>query len=236
MHGEILLDRQRPAERRRGHASGLLGTAGDRRGLGCGRPPRFAWRRNGCRGDRRARPRGEAGPLRPDVHAYLTGDVLNLIVLECVEIDHHAHDVRLELRVADVLDAAAIQAVVQRGRRGETHAREIDDEAGGIGEREVCDLGAALHVDDDVDFAAGRQDTDPAHLPVANRRPGKGPGNGGREQGRKEQQSLHGVSSCLASDNVSCRSNPNSCTVNTTSRGRICVTFRRPTMSPAFTR
>ena len=32
MHGEILLDRHRPAERRRGHARGLLGTAGDRRG------------------------------------------------------------------------------------------------------------------------------------------------------------------------------------------------------------
>ena len=174
------------------------------------------------------------------MHAHLTGDVLDLIVLECIEIDHHADDVRLELRVADVLDAAAIQAVVQRGRRGETHAREIDDEAGGIGEREVRDLGVALHVDDDVDFARGGKNTHPADFAVpagaADRRPRKGPGSDDGEHHRQAKNDLHGVSSCLASDNVSCRSNPNSCTVNTTSRGRICVTFRRPTMSPAFTR
>src|SRR5207248_1164205 len=179
-----------------------------------------------------ARPRGETGPLAPDVHADLAGNVLDLIVLECVEIDHDAHYVRLELRVADVLDPAAVLAVVQRGRRGKMHAREIDDEARGIGEREVGDLGAALHVDDDVDLARGGENAHPADFAVsagtgpappaapANRRPRKGPGSDDGEYQGQAKNELHGVSSCLASDNVSCRSNPNSCTVNTTSRGR----------------
>src|SRR6266550_1311025 len=195
---------------------------------------------NGGRGDGAAGPGCEAGTLRADAHAHLSGGALDLVILQRVEIDHHAHDVRFELRVAHVANAAAVLAVVQRGRRGEADAVQIDDEPCGIREGEVLNLRRPLQVDDDLDLAGGRQHADSADLAVPaatrHRRPRKGPGNDDGQQRREGKNALHGVSPCLASDNVSCRSNPNSCTVNTTSRGRICVTFKRPTMSPAFTR
>src|SRR5213079_860976 len=63
---------------------------------------------------------------------------------------------------------------------------------------------------------------------------------GGRRRGEQPRgegcDGLHGDTSCLASDSVSCRSKPNSCTVNTISRGRIVVTLRRPMISAGFTR
>src|SRR4029077_19522165 len=74
--------------------------------------------------------------------------------------------------------------------------------------------------------------------PCAVSPPRKGPGGGCRAhtQARGEgRDPLHGVPSCLASCRLSCRSKPNSCTVNTISRGRIVVVFKRPMMSPGFT-
>src|SRR5947208_2423623 len=60
---------------------------------------------------------------------------------------------------------------------------------------------------------------------------------GQHQQERDEGcDALHGVTSCLASCRLSCRSKPNSCTVNTISRGRIVVALRRPMMLPGFTR
>src|SRR5207302_5998215 len=60
---------------------------------------------------RLARPRRERGALGADLNAHLAGAPLDLVVLEHVEVDHHAHHAGAGLRVPDVLDAAAILAV-----------------------------------------------------------------------------------------------------------------------------
>src|SRR6267378_4411549 len=99
----------------------------------------------------------------------------------------------------------------------------------------------ALEVDHDLDVAGCRAHADGTDFPVPSSvacwRRGERGGRGKRDgkERREGEQGLHGVSSCLASDSVSCRSNPNAWTVKTISRGRICVTLRRPMMSPTFT-
>src|SRR3989475_10825363 len=141
-----------------------------------------------------------------------------------------------ELRVADVLDPAAVLSVVQRRRRREPRPREIDDEPRRITQGEVLDVHGTLEVDHDLDFAGRRDHADGLHLAIAPR-PRQGSGRRRDEEPRGEGcDALHGVTSRFASCRVSCRSKPNSCTVKTISRGRIVVTLRRPTMSPDFTR
>src|SRR2546426_367102 len=135
------------------------------------------------------RPLKAAKPAITSSMLALSPGALDLIILERVEIDDDAHDVRLELRVAHVADTAAILSVVQRDGRGEAGTLQIDHEPRGIREREVLDDRGALQVDDDLDLAAGRHHTHPSDFPVADppRRPHKGPGSegGGREQGHR---------------------------------------------------
>ena len=110
-----------------------------------------------------------------------------MIVLQRVEIDYDANDVGLELRVAHVAHAATILAVVQRHRRREPSALEVDDEPRGIREREVLDERGPLHVDDDLDLAGGRHYAHTPHLsvPPVHRCPRKGPGSNDGEQERE---------------------------------------------------
>src|SRR5205823_14776988 len=100
-----------------------------------------------------ARPRRERGALGADLGAHLPGAPLDLVVLEHVEVDHHAHHAGAELRVADVLDAAAILAIVQHGGRREPGALQIDHQAGRTGQRELLHLDRALAVDHDLHAA-----------------------------------------------------------------------------------
>src|SRR6267378_4219885 len=122
--------------------------------------------------------------------------------------------------------------------RSEPGAHEIEDQTGRPVEREVVHLDGALEVDHDLHLARPGAHADGANFAVPAvpaGREGCSWRRGEYEQRGECRRVLHGVSSCLASDSVSCRSNPNSCTVKTISRGRICVTLSRPMMSPVFT-
>src|SRR5436309_1432480 len=98
----------------------------------------------------------------------------------------------------------------------------------------------AAEIDDDLHAARRREHADGPDLAVPRRRSPRHPRACARGQHKQERDescdALHGVTSCLASCRLSCRSKPNSCTVNTISRGRIVVALRRPMMLPGFTR
>src|SRR5947209_7087591 len=113
---------------------------------------------------------------------------------------------------------------------------QVDHEPGGTGEREVLPVYRPLEVDHHPHAAGRRPHADGPDFAVSPP-PRKGSGCRRDAQPRGEGcDALHGVTSCLASCRLSCRSNPNSCTVNTISRGRIVVTLRRPRISPVFAR
>src|SRR5712691_5553077 len=99
-----------------------------------------------------------------------------------------------------------------------------------IAQREVLYVDGAAEIDLDLHAARRREHADGLDLAVA-----RGRGQP-KQEGDEGCDVLHGVTSCLASDRLSCRSKPNSCTVNTISRGRIVVALRRPMMLPGFTR
>ncbi len=109
---------------------------------------------------RLAGPRGERGALRADLHAHLVVAPLDLVVFQHVEVDDDPHHAGPELRVADVLDAAAVLPVVQHRRRRQPRALQVDHEPGGIGQREVLHVDRALQVDHDLHAAGRRQDAD----------------------------------------------------------------------------
>src|SRR2546428_115335 len=158
MGREVQFDRGlRLARLGRGHARGG-GGRGRRDRLGRGHP------RPG------PRPRGERRALRPHAHAHVPLGLLDLIVLEHVEVHDDAHDVRPELRVADVLHSAAVLSVVQRRRRREPRAREIDDESSWAAQGEVLDVHRAAEIDHHLDLAGRRDHADGLHFAIARRR------------------------------------------------------------------
>src|SRR5256885_3354066 len=116
---------------------------------------------------------------------------------------------------------------------------QVHDQPRRIAQREVLDVDGAAEIDHDLDAARRRDHADGPDLAVPGRDspPPRACARGQHQQERDEGcDALHGVTSCLASCRLSCRSKPNSCTVNTISRGRIVVALRRPMMLPGFTR
>src|SRR5207249_6756100 len=95
---------------------------------------------------------------------------LDLVVLQRVEVDHHPHPARPKLRVPDVLDAAAVGAVVQHRGGDETRALQVHDESRRTGQREVLDVDGAAEIDHDFHAARRRDHADGLDLAVPRRR------------------------------------------------------------------
>jgi len=244
---QVLLDahrvRREVAPRHRGRRGPARDGRGERHARGGGGGDEGGSGGETRAGDPPARPRRERGPLGADLDPHLCVAPLDLVVFQDVEVDHDADDARPELGIPEVPDAAAILTVVQGRRRHETRPHQVHDQTSGTPQREVLDFDGPLKIDDDRHFAGSREHADaadltgaPAHAPSSLRpRNGSGCRRDDRQRG-EGSDALHGVTSCLASCRLSCRSKPNSCTVNTISRGRICVTLRRPMTSPVLAR
>src|SRR5213078_5032695 len=110
--------------------------------------------------DHEARPRTERRAVGADFDAHLAVALLDLVVLQHVEVDHHAHHARPELGVAYVLDAATVLPVVQCGGRGEPRALQIEYEPRGARQGEVLHLDRAPEIDHDLHAAGGREHAD----------------------------------------------------------------------------
>ena len=81
------------------------------------------------------------------------------VLARAVEIEHHADDLGLPLRHANVRDAPAADFVVQARRHAERRALQIHDDAARILEHEVHDLDRrAFYRDDDVRMTGSGHD------------------------------------------------------------------------------
>src|SRR5207249_11491773 len=92
---------------------------------------------------------------------------LDLVVFQRVEVDPDPHHAGPELRVAEVLHAAAVLPVVQHHRRDEPRALQVDHEPGRIGQREVLDVDRASELDHDLHAAGRREHADGPDLAVS---------------------------------------------------------------------
>jgi hypothetical protein len=153
------------------HRRRLEPAHGRRRGLGDDHDAdlrlRRRWRGQGHARHRLTRPGVKRRAVRAELDPDLFVAALDLIVLQHVEIDDDTNRVGPELRVPDVLDPAAVAAVVQGGASHQARAHEIDDEAGGVVEGEVLDVHRALNIDDDRHFAGSREHADGPHFAVS---------------------------------------------------------------------